>query len=370
MGNNIVNGVETLTAESFASHAGVFVAASDASEKEKSRADFICDGVTDAATIQAAFLQTNTVVRLSTGTFLLEQTIEMRGAGLIGASNIATVLQWSPVAAGIMLDIIEGGSTIRDIRFIGNFEATYGIDFDSAGTTSPDTVLIDNCVFLDLAGGGAAIRTGSSNTYQSSKIINCQFVDCLGGGIEVFSASKWTITGNRITISGGETLLGSAISCQNSTYVTIANNVIEIDGDTTNFSYGIRFGDSSYCTAIGNILQPSQTNGLDAGIIWTKSSGHVGNLAGVVISNNIINGFTSTAVNTPIFVFSESGASGQIVGGVISGNTVSNNSKAEAIDGVINGATARDFTIYGNTTDGTIDTSWCTTPGTAANRAW
>ena len=116
------------------------VAANDASDLEKGRADYVCDGTADEVEINQA-LAAGDDIRLTAGTFELVESItafNLTSKKVVGAGFNTTILNFTPTATDDLIiigdSVIGAGDgwgrkhTFRDFAIVGkNASCRYGI---------------------------------------------------------------------------------------------------------------------------------------------------------------------------------------------------------------------------------------------------
>ncbi len=237
------------------------IAASDSDDG--SRADYVCNGSNDEATIEAAIAALPSgggTIKLLDGTYTIESDIDITksNVSLIGSGK-STILERNWDAAsypeGPVIIIGDGGTT-----------AVSGVVVSSLAIDGQD----------DTYSGTENIGIGFYFDVSQTKIENNWIYDCDGQGINVYGATGGNenlyihILGNDIRNNdwGGIKFIGS-------TYSVIANNIIEnnyvsaiqldngasyntVTGNVTSnhdFGYGVYLTLSSHCNAIaGNVF--------------------------------------------------------------------------------------------------------------------
>jgi len=212
---------------------------------DKSRADYVCDGIDDQETINSAILaisSTGGTVLLLEGTYIITGSINL-------VSNIALVGQ----GRGTILKLAE--------NLTGTFHVIYGSEVSG--------IIISN---LKIDGVSAEPNAYIKGIYldkvTNSKVSTCWFE---GGemyrmtGVDLYYCNNNIIEGNVFYNNG------LCISLDNSTHNTIANNIIlggnggialhnseknTIVGNISKYSpEGIHIEDSKNNIIIGNVLQ-------------------------------------------------------------------------------------------------------------------
>jgi hypothetical protein len=220
----------------------IVVAASDASELSKQKADMVCVGVNDEVIIQAA-LDSITYGRC----LLTEGTFTMNEAGVITLDNGQTLEGLSPArtlltlaAAGVTNDnIIEGGSGTRvaNLRILSTIATIDGITFDTSGEVLG---VIENVgVFVE--GVGIVALT--------------DYTRITGVRIDSGADSAIDVSGDFCTISG------SWLSSADIGVDTIAAcaNLSVVDSYITAGSHAVRLVDADNVRIIGNSVAAGGT---------------------------------------------------------------------------------------------------------------
>ena len=242
---------------------------------DKTRADFVCDGVNDQVEINnaiAALGETGGTVLLLEGTYYITASITL-------ASNVALVGQ----GAGTVLKIPNGfdddinvisGSNINRVR-VANLKVDgnkanqewgdmYGIYFNTVTFSK-----VTNCWCENIRRHGIFLYTSSNNTVTGNT--------CAGNswdGISVMdSSNNNTITGNtclgssggiRLGTSNHNTVMGNA--CQgNGVGIglgTSNNNTVASNRCCGNGEHGIFLGTSSNNAVTGNPCNGNEMNGI------------------------------------------------------------------------------------------------------------
>jgi len=353
--------------------ATITIAASNASEFSKSKADFVCSGTDDHQVIQAAFdlLDSGTgglfigggTVWLSEGNFFCDfgvlrlsdvtasSPLQLRGLGR------GTILEMSG-GTGSAIEVNATDCAVADLTIDGNdINGVTGINMTALG----GRCLISGVKITRLGTGDAAIRLGLGD---DNMITNCQILDnlCTGilmsgtsvrnqiigndirlgavAGIEV-SGNNIEIVGNHIS-TGGDAIIGASSGFGP---VIVADNTIEFTSDGVNAS-----GDK--WMIIGNSF--------DGGIGWSVQS--AGDANWVVANNtfrqslgiNMIDPQLRTSIIGNFF------EDGQIVfNGDATGCQVSGNVFEQATINTVEGAVAFD----GTATDCVVSDNLIRSPG-------
>jgi len=191
----------------------VVVAASDATDKAKRVADYVCDGTADQEEIQAAIdatASTGGQVRLSAGNFAISAAIEMTHAvGLIGSGDNASILraiddiednvvEYCPTTAG-------GFANLRDLEIIGHAEGTVGHgiymcdDGEAPPVGDPRDWTIDRVYIRECAQDGIHITAN-----WGGKITNCISETNEGKGAYLTGGTQTFVKGSFFAYNKGD----------------------------------------------------------------------------------------------------------------------------------------------------------------------
>ena len=248
------------------------VAASDS--LDKSRADYICDGVNDEVEINQAFSDLGTTggtVKLLEGTYNLGGNIvPSSGSILSGVSRDKTIINCGAyrIDAGLNTGILyenltiknstnsygalriqsNGDQIVRNCSFSGNSNQDIYV-----GNTS-GSVLIEGCTFASVTGIYFF-------TCWGAEVIGNHFLRKMGGGSKIsFDASA---SGSQITIIGNHfESQGFAIECYDSLPLIISGNIF-FSSDTNGCGSIYVFG--KYAVITNNLFE--KTNGNPAVLI-------------------------------------------------------------------------------------------------------
>ena len=238
----------------------VFVAASDASAKSKSGADYICTGTNDEETIQAAInsiVSTGGVIQLSEGTFYFSNN---RTSGAV--SGIA-------LDSGIALKG-AGSSTV-----INTYNTSGFSDDPAIGVTGSDNVTISDMLIMsgDYKFSYSIDINGSSNVKVNNIIFTLQGSD--SGIFRIYNSSDVNVINSRFEVTESQTniLVGN-----NSKNILIKNNVFNVYDWEAIYVYG----------GVSNVI-------ID-GNFFNETYSNVGNsainvhneLSNIMITNNVI----------------------------------------------------------------------------------
>ena len=239
----------------------VFVAASDASAKSKSGADYICTGTNDEETIQDAvdsLPSVGGIVQLSEGTFVFSnnisnatapQGVELKSNVTFKGSGASTIIDtYSASSTNSNSHIIDvsscSGITVSDMHIkSGDQKYLTSINIDEA-----ENIRVDNICFSLQGSDSGSLSIGSSSNI---KVTNSQF----------------EITESQISISINN----------NSQNITLKNNVFNVyDWEAINV-YG-----ASDVIIDGNFFKETYSNTGNSAINVNNA------LSNVMITNNVI----------------------------------------------------------------------------------
>ena len=170
------------------------VAANNASDLEKGRADYVCDGVADEVEINAA-LAAGDDIRLTAGTFELVDSLtkfNLTAKKVVGAGFNTTILNFTPASTKDLIiigDSALGASagegrqhTLRDFAIVGqNGNARYGIHLVYAASWN-----VFGNIWIEAFTHGVLCTTDSSQNMFS--FIHTR--DCTTYGIQVYGAAQ------------------------------------------------------------------------------------------------------------------------------------------------------------------------------------
>ena len=253
---------KAVSIEDYAQHTStVFVAASDASAKSKSVADYICTGTNDEETIQDAvdsLPSVGGIVQLSEGTFVFSnnisnatapQGVELKSNVTFKGSGASTIIDtYSASSTNSNSHIIDvsscSGITVSDMHIkSGDQKYLTSINIDEA-----ENIRVDNICFSLQGSDSGSLSIGSSSNI---KVTNSQF----------------EITESQISISINN----------NSQNITLKNNVFNVyDWEAINV-YG-----ASDVIIDGNFFKETYSNTGNSAINVNNA------LSNVMITNNVI----------------------------------------------------------------------------------
>lgn len=288
------------------------VAANDASDESKARADYVCDGVDDDIDINAALAALPGVggkISLSEGTFNISNPIDipndditLEGMGnstYIDGAGLATT-EHAIVVDGMGYCILKnfmistgsgGGRTSHCIYVAGTLIGLvidrvffYNSDDDGIYIYTDGGVYrsyITNCLFRDIDGSGIYVGGNAAGGVSGLTIHNNTITQGAGGGVVFDTGSSGhtycSINDNYIVDSGVE-----GIILYDMVDSTINNNIIIQPGDD-----GIIVEDCDYCTFNSNVIA---FNLAGSGIKLTANCNHI------VIVGNQLSGYVQYGV--------------------------------------------------------------------------
>lgn len=334
------------------------VAASDAPEEVKRRADIVCDGIDDHLDIQAAIDRaTNTgigKVALTEGTFHVAAPIELPSNTVLQGQGPVTILRVVDNAD----DSILTNVLVNDDPLSGNVDITIAdlaIDGNKANQppggfkhgislTFVENATIQRVVIRNMEQNGIALW----DFCEEGLIEGCVIHDNDGSGMHLFSCFDMSVTGNQILRNGGDgilllfggsyTVVSNTILQNGSVGINITSESNSITGNTVemNGSYGINL--SAVQARNNTVSSNTVTRNGWYGIIL--SGGAHDN---VVADNNIEQNGTDSA-NTYDNIF--------VVGGAedndIQGNVCRNGLTGQVRYGIAVDATAGDRNLVTN----------------------
>jgi parallel beta-helix repeat protein len=252
---------------SLASRAGIsfLVAAYNAPESIKERADFICTGTNDHLTIQSAITALTLdgedrrgTIELSSGDFSIAGTIQVPGhiqiigtgwgTKLIAAAGLnAFMFQFVPHAT---TNLTQGAQGIRIAHLTMDGQCvsqTAGGHIDMAGAY---LCTIEHCHFIGAYNYSLYIHGTAGNTFQQNRIVDNLFESTTsslgyGGAIWLSQNNENVITNNRFFTLGGTIIPQTAIYDQTGLN-TYSDNIF------TNCKGCITITTQTACTIIGN----------------------------------------------------------------------------------------------------------------------
>lgn len=305
----------------------IVIAASDASDFSKSKADFICTGVNDEIIIQRALDSIDTGTGLGGRVLLTEGTFHcvygvIRLADLTAQSPIhlqgvgkATLLSFES-GTGIAIEMNSEDSTVSDLWLLGNdVVGVGGIEMGRSGQ------LVTGVKIERLGSGGSAIdiTTQATNAIVSNNLIE----DNSGDGITVSSVEHVIIDGNAILdtngagIALGVSVIDTTITTNSftgtGTAITLAgnNDKTTITGNSFNMvndAIVISGFNQNMISIVGNVIDADHC-------VFANSAV----LARCTIADNSLNGGAGTTQHAISLIANS--AINRITDIIISGNT-------------------------------------------------
>jgi parallel beta-helix repeat protein len=216
----------------------VVVAAVDATDFSKSKADYVCTGINDDQTIQAAItaIPEGGRVLLTEGTFTCRygQIIISVEAIHIQGMGMATVMDFTS-GTGVGIDLDAEGCVVSDLWILGNFLPAAGIDM-ARPNCSVRNVRVSNIGDAPNNGAIAITFTG-----DKPKIVNCFLDDNDSPGVWVAAGVDDAIIEGNHFFTNGE-----AIEC-------LADDAV-IVGNTIHAEIGIALSGSDGTRIVGNTI--------------------------------------------------------------------------------------------------------------------
>ncbi len=202
-----------------ASKAGFVVAASNASDESKTRADYICDGTADDVEIQAAIYSLPTVggkVYLTEGTFnttakvLLPDNIWLQGSGFSTVINCGTlddhIIDNNDVSGG------NSQITITDLKFDGSSQTN---DYSVIHLKNVDHSYISNVYIVGGVEGEHGIYFA---TVSYSRIDNVTIETVDNDSIRIEQGCSDIVVGNVLSVNPGEDHISIELQDASSNY--------------------------------------------------------------------------------------------------------------------------------------------------------
>jgi len=259
----------------------IIIAASDTPEKERRKANYICDGTADEAEINTAIDTFNSItggeIKLLKGIFNIASPIILTGGvSLIGeglntttlravASYNDNIVEWVPSTSDVYM------CQIRDLKIDGNNQgtATTGIYFSSTGGGLPRDPQITRVFVLSCKGYGMRIINS-----WGIKILNSISEYC-GENISLESQTQAIIQGcffaYGTSANGGMDidqwskeiqLIGNyffnndyhGLNCDGD-YINISENIFDGNGQDAASDHIFLDANSSFCMIEGNIFR-------------------------------------------------------------------------------------------------------------------
>ena len=225
----------------------VMVAASDASDASKARADYQCDGSDDEVQIQAAYDDTGGRVLLSEGTFSVSPGTGFTTVGLSGAGPLLTIIEADASSAGYLAQMVNHNCVIEGISFDAN---SHSADIDGVRAYAHQTKIV-NCRFKDFHGNG--IDYGG---WDKGMVLGCVFEDNDGAGIHWTSAFQVIVANNYFDAASSVTGKGIDTDSSGGDNHIVGN----IFGDY--LDYGIYLDGDDATAIIANQFRTAGTDGV------------------------------------------------------------------------------------------------------------
>lgn len=212
----------------------IFIAASNATDQEKSIANIVCDGTADENDINTAFSQGKSV-ELSTGTFnLTAATINLISNGTLKGQGFSTILK---IGNSLTINAITGSNKANFLL------KDFSIDGNLSNQTPVGNEDIQNGIYLD--------------TCTNGKITNIWANNCAATGITLGQNNTNMIVMGNHTL--GNNRNGIYLWFSNNNYNTISNNICS----NSVVFHGIGCSSGISNTFSGNICQNNGFNGID-----------------------------------------------------------------------------------------------------------
>lgn len=189
----------------------VVVAASDATDLSKSKADFVCPGVNDETVIQAACDLLGTVggrVLLTEGTFSLSDVVAMGPlTTLQGMGSGATILTYGSTTGPVIT--VSHDSTISDLFLLGFSPTDVGIDANDEDRVTISGVWfseITMCISLGgdywtitncgdgTVGGAPTYFVRDVDTFTRCRVVN----NNVRGDVDMGDGEDWIVVANNM----------------------------------------------------------------------------------------------------------------------------------------------------------------------------
>jgi len=262
--------VNRITLRETGGTASVAVASSDASGKQKYRADYVCDGTADDVEISAALTHVETAgggtVFLTAGSYTLAETIKIPSNTVLAGAGSATKLAFD--------------TSVDDKTMITN-KAAYTPGSRHA-TGNQNITIRDMYIDGDKANRGTganSIWTVGFNTVENLTIENLTVLNGWTTAIRTEFCSHVTIANNRVHNSGDD---GIAINEETYYCSCYGNRVTDAGqgGKSYGAANGIEVQDGSHdVTVTGNVIENCAVDGV-------QISTHTGKAACVNIAVN------------------------------------------------------------------------------------
>ncbi|KKN77572.1 hypothetical protein LCGC14_0358470 [marine sediment metagenome] len=235
--------------------ATLFVAASDATAAEITRADYTSDGTNDTEIQEAIDALTVGTVELSTGSFNLETGLVMEGTvNVKGQGMDVTFIKWSN-ALGANTKMIswaaaDGHNTLSRLTVSGEDVAVSTYTFAGLHLNDPCKVIIEYVKIANFDGTDNSERNGQdgifcTGTPEHCTIRHCEIVNIDDDGADINNAIDLLFTANRIHDCGDNGMDNDA--ARRNIYT---HNIVWDTG-----GHGLELENASnYCVMTDNIL--------------------------------------------------------------------------------------------------------------------
>ena len=285
--------------EDFSKVPTVLVAASDATDKVKQYADFVCTGSNDDATIESAIDSLPTSggrVVLSEGTFTFGSSLNIMKSNItLEGSGFATLIQGA--ISGNYILVGDGSTALSNIKICNLRINGGGLDTVLSGINIYGGLNyeISNCIIENCFVEGCWSYDIVAYYLIKSNIIGnvCQTSHYEGMGI--FDSNNNVIARNKFISNGGNGFLSMDSN----------NNIMVGNIFQSNDSHGINLDSSNYNILIGNIFKDnsqSANNSYDDIILGSSNYN-------VISSNSMV----ATATNKTRYAVNESGSDYNLV---------------------------------------------------------
>lgn len=282
----------------------VLVAPSDAPDRVKNLAHFICDGVQDEVEINAAITENAGMIRLASGTFNISGSIAITDSDVIlcGVGR-ATILKTEAAVTGSSFAVISGtaavGLVVTDMTIDGNVDNQ---THDTATHYGIRVVNSPRCLFQNLNVknvGSSGSQTGYGIYMSNSsgcQVLDSQFAGCKRESVCCYNKSDYCVVANNVgeeapdrdfvfhnvsnCVCKGNTSYAPTVSAINLLHdlgitrgennVVMGNIVVQASGD------GIDLQGQAFASVIGNTVEDANHCGIS--LVATHQSSVIGNV--------------------------------------------------------------------------------------------
>ena len=279
--NNIGDTLQTLC-NSVNKSATFVVAAYNSSTAEKNLADFVCDGVSDQAEVNAAINTASTLtagggtVLMLSGQYTIDNTIFVNSNTTLKGVGYATKIL-AHANLGTMYLIQTNGTTannitISDLQIDGNKANQTNGQWGISTTNTCTNVIIENIYIHDLTGDGISLLGTSATNCRICKNFMTNMGNAAQGIVgDATTVQRNVIEGNIInSVSSWNAIdMQGTSSC---IYNIISGNVISGSGITLD-------ANCAYNLVSGNIV----TGALNYGICISSTTAHDNSILGNVV---------------------------------------------------------------------------------------